>query len=70
MSDLETTIEVSNRRSGDLEKIIEKIKKDNEIERVRANEELEIEREKVYQLQRMEIQMQQFKKKAEDLSNT
>ena len=48
MSDLETTIEVSNRRAGDLEKIIEKIKKDNEIERVRANEELEIEREKVY----------------------
>jgi hypothetical protein len=70
LSDLETTIEVSNRRAGDLEKIIEKIKKDNEIERVRANEELEIEREKVYQLQRMEIQMQQFKKKAEDLSNT
>jgi hypothetical protein len=45
---METSLEVSQRRSVDLEKLIEKIKKDFDIERAKASEELDIEREKVF----------------------
>jgi hypothetical protein len=40
-----------------------------EAERARTSEELEMEREKVLQLQRVEIQMQAFKKKADEYTS-
>lgn len=45
---------------------MERLRKDLESDREKWSEELDIEREKVLQLQKLEIQMQSYKKKAED----
>lgn len=68
LAEMDTKVEVLKRRNLDLEKLIEKLKQDSELERSKINEELDIEREKVLQLQKLEIQVQAYKKKIEDLS--
>ena len=47
LNELETQVEVHKGRAFDLEKMVEKQKKDFELERSRLAEEVDIEREKV-----------------------
>ena len=47
LAEMDTKVEVLKRRNLDLEKLIEKLKQDSELERSKINEELDIEREKV-----------------------
>lgn len=52
---METQVEVHRGRAFDLEKMVERQKRDFEVERNKLTEEVEVEREKVLQLQRVEI---------------
>ncbi len=54
---MDTHLEVHIRRIADLEVHIEKLKKDHEDEKSRLLDDLDLERERVLQLQKIEIQL-------------
>ncbi|CDW87765.1 protein hook homolog 1 [Stylonychia lemnae] len=64
--EFETQIEMKNQKIFEHQKNYDRLKKEFEMEKTQMLEELDIEKEKGLQMQKMEMQLQIYRKKAED----